>query len=484
LELVFTNTAYDALQVDIIAVGAGNDFTADLADLDALFDGNLSDWIKTEKFEGKVGTTLKFPTSGALQAPTLLIVGTGNGDASSLKTAAGHAGLAARRGGADSLALCFGTLTVELAQTVAESALAGNYCFDRYKNEEKRRSGCSTLTINGIEENAQAQANASIRASWQNVARDLVNLPPADLYPETLADEAKKLARFDHVEVEIWDFERCKAEGCVGIVAVGQGSARPGCLIHIKYNPPGATGHVAFVGKGVTFDSGGLSLKPSSAMQTMRCDMAGSATVLAATGAVAELGLNLRVDTFIGAVENMNSANAYKLGDILRYNNGVTVEIHNTDAEGRLVLADCLLQACQTEGVTHVIDAATLTGACVVALGGDFTGAFTDDDALYGDLAQCAELEGEGLWRLPLHKPYAKMLKSEWADIKNVGGRAAGATTAALFLQNFVEGVSWVHLDVAGAAFSDKASSFYESGATGQMVRTLTSWVAYRAENC
>ena len=219
-------------------------------------------------------------------------------------------------------------------------------------------------------------------------------------------------------------------------------------------------------------------------MQTMRCDMGGAATMLGAAGAIAELGTPIKVDTFIGAVENMAGANSYKLGDILKYNNGVTVEIHNTDAEGRLVMADCLIQASNLESVTHILDAATLTGACVVALGEDFTGIFTDNDALYGDLAQCAELEGEGLWRLPLHKPYNTKLKSEWAQIKNVGGRAAGSTTAALFLQHFVdESKTWAHLDVAGSAFNDRTHLFYSPGATGQMVRTIASWAKHRAEN-
>ena len=196
--------------------------------------------------------------------------------------------------------------------------------------------------------------------------------------------------------------------------------------------------------------------------------MGGAATMLGAAGAIAELGTPIKVDTFIGAV-NMAGANSYKLGDILKYNNGVTVEIHNTDAEGRLVMADCLIQASNLESVTHILDAATLTGACVVALGEDFTGIFTDNDALYGDLAQCAELEGEGLWRLPLHKPYNTKLKSEWAQIKNVGGRAAGSTTAALFLQHFVdESKTWAHLDVAGSAFNDRTHLFYSAGATNQ----------------
>jgi leucyl aminopeptidase len=482
VEIEFVNSPIEALNADVVAVGVSKDVDTDLAPLKALFGETISTWATENKFKGAVGSVIKFPTFGKMQSDVLLLVGTGDGSTSALQKAAGYAGREARKFGASTLSLSLDGLDRTNVQSIAELAFAGNYAFDRFKKESNRRSALTKLVITGS--SITDCPNASTRAKWQNVARDLVNLPPANLYPETLADAAKELEELDHVEVEVWDFDRCRQEGCVGIVAVGQGSSRPGCLIHIKYNPPGAQGHVALVGKGVTFDSGGLSLKPSGSMQTMRCDMAGAATVLGAAGAIAEIGTPIRVDTFIGAVENMAGANSYKLGDILKYNNGVTVEIHNTDAEGRLVLADCLIQASKLDGVTHILDAATLTGAVVVAIGDDFTGVFTDDDALYGDLAQCAELEGEGVWRLPLHKAYKKSLKSEWADIKNVGGRAAGATTAALFLQHFVdEGITWAHLDVAGAAFHDKASDIYAPGGTGQMVRTLTSWAKHRAEN-
>lgn len=484
MKLQFVTRPLEHVDTELIVVGIRKDQPEDLDAVDALFGGTLRTWAEDNRFKGALGSSLKFPCAGTLKAKTLLLVGTGDSSSDALAEAAGHAGRAARGMGVSSMTLSLGSLSVADAVKAAETTLAGNYTFDRFKAEKSRKNALSQLNISGADDASAHSSSVLIRAKWQNITRDLVNLPPADLYPETLADAARELGDLPHVTVEVWDFDKCRAEGCVGIVAVGQGSARPGCLIRVSYSPPNATGHVAFVGKGVTFDSGGLSLKPSGAMQTMRCDMGGAATVLGAAGAIAELGLPIKVDTFIGAVENMAAANSYKLGDILAYNNGVSVEIHNTDAEGRLVLADCLIQACQVDGVTHIIDAATLTGACVVAVGNDYTAMFTDDDALYGDLAQCAELESEGLWRLPLHQPYKKMLKSEWADIKNVGGRAAGATTAALFLQHFVtDDVTWAHLDVAGSAFNDKAHQFYAPGGTGQMVRTLTSWAKHRAEN-
>jgi leucyl aminopeptidase len=266
-----------------------------------------------------------------------------------------------------------------------------------------------------------------------------VNAPAADLYPESLAAKARELAALPGVTVEVWDFEKCRAEGLVGIVGVGQGSDRPGVLIHVSYRCQGTPkDHVALVGKGVTFDSGGLSLKPTDGMMSMRCDMGGSATMLAATAIAAELGLALNLDTYCPAVENMVSGNSYKLGDVLRYRNGVTVEINNTDAEGRLILADALVLASELPTVTTIVDAATLTGACVVALGDDFTGLFTESDALATELAAAAETNGEGLWRLPLYGGYKEHLKSDFAQLKNSGGRPAGAITAALFLQHFV----------------------------------------------
>ena len=363
--------------------------------------------------------------------------------------------------------------------TVLEAFQAGNYAYEPYIEETSRTPTVSKATVVGSDPGLGA---VSIRAKWQSWSRDLVNAPPAELYPESLAAKARELAALPHTTVEVWDYDRCQQEGLVGVCAVGQGSERKPCVIHVAYQPPTAHDHVAFVGKGVTFDAGGLSLKPSSGMQTMRCDMGGSAVVLGATGAAAELGLPIAIDTFVGAAENMVDGDSYKLGDILRYRNGVNVEIHNTDAEGRLVMADCLINASAVDGVSAIIDAATLTGACVVALGPEFTGLFTAHEPLAAELLAAADAEQEGLWRLPLHPAYKEMLKAEWGTIKNVGGRAAGATTAALFLQHFVaDGIPWAHLDVAGPAFLDKASPRYVAGATGEMVRSLTTWLATRS---
>jgi len=466
---------------DVLAVGAGTDYRTDLAALDALFGGQLLSWAEARDFKPKAGKTLVIPSMGRVAARDLILVGIGDGSEANLRKAAARAGREARSLNAASLALALEPSSTQVGASLAAGAAIGNYQYEKYKAEDERTAPLETITVLGLPDNAETQALATrteILVRNQFLTRDLVNGPPAEVYPATLAASAESLAHIDNLTVEVWDFERCRAEDCVGIVAVGQGSSEPGCLIHMSYRPPNAKAHVALVGKGVTFDAGGLSIKPTGGMLTMRCDMGGAGTVIGAMGAAAELGIPVAIDAYIGAVENMISGNSYKLGDILTYRNGVTVEIHNTDAEGRLVLADCLINACKVEGVTHIVDYATLTGACVVALGSDFTALFTHDEGLAKGLLDASDDIGEGLWRMPLHNGYADHLKSDYASIKNVGGREAGATTAALFLKNFVtDDVAWAHLDIAGSAFHNKASSTWAAGATGQMVRTTIQWL-------
>lgn len=458
-----------SLDVDVLAFGVGKD----LDGLDAL-DAGLAGFARAHQFTGAAGSHLAVPSPSGVAAGSVVLIGIGEGSTDERRRGAGVAGRQARATGASTLGLALGDASI--GREASEAAIAGNYAFDTFKPEKDRTAAVSEIVFVG---DAPAHADRiGIRAHWQNLARDLVNLPAADLYPETLADWAREhLGSIPGVTVEIWDLAKLQAESCVGIIAVGQGSSRHPRLIKASYRPANAVDHIALVGKGVTFDAGGLSLKGSPHMQTMRCDMGGSATVLTAFGAAASMGLPVAMDVWVGAAENMLGGGAFKLGDILSYKNGVTVEIHNTDAEGRLVLADCLIRACEVEGVTQLVDAATLTGAAVVAVGEDYTGLFTDDDALATALIDAGGQAGEGLWRLPLHAPYKRLLKAEWAQIKNVGGRSAGATTAALYLQHFVDGPRWAHLDIAGSAFHDGASPTYAAGATGEPVRTLTYWL-------
>lgn len=479
MQIQFSAAPLDQIEADLLVVGVPEAGSAAVQGLEKHLSG-LTALLAERGFKGKRGDAVDFATFGAIPARRIAFVGTGDGSDDSLAAAAGKAGLLAREAKAAAVALDLGPLDAVAATRVLSFVAVGNYVDDRYFPEDRIRPAITSLTVASNAENDALRAaavKAGKLARWQNFTRDLVNAPAADIYPATLAEKAQELAELPNVEVEVWDFERCRAEGLVGIIAVGQGSSQPGCLIHIRYRPENPVDHIALVGKGVTFDAGGLSLKPTSGMQTMRCDMGGGGTVLGAAGAIAALELPIAVDTFVPAVENMCAANSFKLGDILRYNNGVTVEIHNTDAEGRLILADALILASKVPGVSRVVDLATLTGSMIIACGTDYTGLFSWDDALCDELTSAADASSELMWRMPLHRPYNRLLKGTWGQIKNVGGREAGSITAALFLSHFVgPDVRWAHMDIAGTAFADSPVDPYIAGGTGQVVRTLTAW--------
>lgn len=307
-----------------------------------------------------------------------------------------------------------------------------------------------------------------------NLTRRLVNEPPQDMYPETFANRAADVAYECGMHGEIWDRERLEAERCGALLAVARGSSRSPRMIILRHDGASRDAPtLALVGKGVTFDSGGLSLKPSDGMLTMKCDMAGAATVIGAMQAIARLGLPVNVIALCGLVENMVNGRSYKLGDVLTARNGKTIEVHNTDAEGRLVLADVLSVAVD-RGAASIVDLATLTGACVVALGNDVAGLMTNDEAWGNRVRAAADACGELAWPLPMFEHYNDQIKSEVADIKNVGeGRWGGAITAAKFLEEFVGTTPWTHIDIAGPAFRDKAKPYCDAGGSGQFVRTL-----------
>ena len=464
-----------AEEADLLIVGVPADHDSNLSDQLGAFGGELLAAAGAD-FTGKKGQKAVFPSFGRVAAARVGLVGLGEGDCAALREAAGHAAAMARSKGNTSLALAFGALDGDQWDAVLEGLHEGSYVFDRYKAEDSRKPSLATVTILGEGDTATAPLGAAV-AAGRALARDLVNEPAEAIYPETLAEAALALA-CDHITVEVWDLAKIRAAGMGGIEAVGKGSNRGPRFIHLTYKPSGkARRKLGLVGKGVTYDAGGLNLKPGAGLQTMRCDMAGSAAVVGVFRALADLQPDVEVHGIIGAVENMLGGSAYKLGDVLKISNGKTVEVHNTDAEGRLVLADCLTYASKL-GLDAMVDIATLTGACIVALGEHYTGLFTSDDDLAGELSASAEQSGEGLWRLPLETRYHDKLRSEWADMKNVGGRSAGSITAALFLSNFVENTRWAHLDIAGPAFSDKATGHFASGGLGAMVPTLTRWIA------
>ncbi|MCB9664307.1 MAG: leucyl aminopeptidase [Alphaproteobacteria bacterium] len=479
MDVRFSSASPAEAAVDLLVIGAQGDLATALAPLGD-YGKRLAAHLADRSFDTSNGGAVVVPSLGGVAAAQVAVLGLGDGSRAALAKAAGKAGQLARDQKATTVALSLGALDAAGVRDVLEYVRVGNYFYERYLPEKQRRPGIATLTVLGADEAAGSVQEAAVRARYQAWARDLVNAPADVIYPESLAKEASDtLGGLKHVDLEVWDLARCIQEGLAGIEAVGRGSARPGVLIHGTYRPPNATEHIALVGKGVTFDSGGLSLKPSDAMMTMRCDMGGAATALAAFGAIAELGLPIAVDVFVPSVENMNSGSSYKLGDVITYRNGVTVEVHNTDAEGRLILADALCLASEVKGISRIVDMATLTGAILVSLGPDYTGLFTTDDGLAGELGAAFEASSEKAWRMPLDPAYNRLLKGTWGQIKNVGGRNAGSITAGLFLKHFVsDSKRWAHLDIAGTAFADHAVEPYTKGGTGQVVRTLVTWAA------
>lgn len=327
-------------------------------------------------------------------------------------------------------------------------------------------SSSKKTALREVLQRAQAEGEAL------TLARRLVNTPPCDLYPETFAAQIADIARQSDIECEIWDDRRLAAENMGAILGVAQGSTRPARFAILRYQGGGKK-TLAYVGKGVTFDSGGLSLKTNEGMLDMKCDMAGAATVLAATQAVAQLKLPINLLTVMPLVENMPSGYAVKLGDVLKARNGKTIEILNTDAEGRVILADALSYVAEQKA-SHIVDLATLTGACMIALGTEIAGLMSNNNEWAGDVQSAIARAGERAWRLPMDDDFDEALKSKVADCKNAPpNRYGGAITGGKFLQQFVNEIPWVHLDIAGPAWAEKDSTAKDAGGTGAYVRGL-----------
>lgn len=367
---------------------------------------------------------------------------------------------------------------------ICEGLLLGAYEFTAYKESKYPAKQLSAELL--VHPSNLRAARATVRrqeiaCTAANHARDIINLPGSELPPEELAAYAKKLAAKYGLKFNLLKAADLKREGYVGVLAVGAGSAKPPVLFSTEYQ--GARHKkvdVALVGKGITFDTGGISLKSWDKMWEMKMDMSGASAVIHTMEAIAQLKLKLNVVAVVPSAENRPDAHAYLPGDVLKFKNDVSVEVHSTDAEGRLVLADGLIHAQEKFSPETVIDVATLTGACVRALGPDFTGIMANDARLAQSIIRSGARSGEKLWELPLPVEYDEMLISPIATVKNIGGPLAGAQTAGLFLQHFVaEGVKWAHLDIAGTAYYDKERrQFLQPGATGVMVRTLSDWLA------
>ncbi len=430
-----------------------------------------------------VGASAKPGTCAVLPgAPGLILTGLGGVDVTpeQVRRAAGNAVRAAIGIAGDrtlKIALSLEAVEPEVVRGVAEGALLGAYAYAKHTAKDTT-APLGSLVVVTKSKDAKAQlAEASAVASAVCQARDWVNMPPNRLYPETFADAARALARDKRLDVEVWDEKALLRGGYGGLLGVGGGSQHPPRLVRLSYAPRGATTHVALVGKGITFDTGGLNLKPSDGMITMKCDMAGAAAVIAAIGAIAELKLPVKVTAWAALAENMPSGSAYRPSDVLSIYGGTTVENMNSDAEGRLVMADALVRACE-DSPELVVDVATLTGAAVVALGERVAAVMVSDDETADDVLDAAEASGEAFWHLPIPEEMRAGLASEVADLASTGkSRWGGALAAAAFLREFVgEGVRWAHLDIAGPAWnSGSAYDYVPKGGTGSAVRTLVA---------
>jgi len=462
---------------------------------DEALGGELLRLANDVRFTGKRGKTLTVPTLGRLPARRLILTGVGSLaklDSESIRRAWGVAATTARDAGVEQVVSALppagGDLDLPGAITAAVTgARLATYHFTNYfgaarKDEPEPRS-IKTLTFVGDSLGSAVASDAIARggaiASAVELTRDLVNEPAFVLTPESFAERAQEVAKENGLEITVLGVEEMESLGMGAIPAVGRGSANKPCLIHLVYRPDGATEttrQVGLIGKCITFDSGGYSIKPYEGMLDMKGDMAGGAAVLGTMSALRSLGCPYVVHGVIAAAENMISGEAFRPGDILTAMNGVTIEVLSTDAEGRLVLADALVYAAR-QGAQELIDLATLTGAKVIALGEERVALFSSDDQLADRLLAAASKAGELMWRMPLAEELEEKIKGDIGDIKNTGGRPGGAITAALFLQHFREGLPWAHLDIAGANLTKKSGPYTPKGATGVGVRTLLEYL-------
>jgi leucyl aminopeptidase len=447
----------------------------------------LADLIEPGDWSGKAKQTLLVYPRGAIPARRALLIGLGKRSSPDLDQVREVAAIAAQRARelkvdrfAFALPVVFDQSPETVAAAIAEGGLLGSYRFLEYKSdlkpEDRREVNELTLLAPGdaAEEVARGVARGGAVGRGVNLARDLANLPPNDLTPARLAERARELAVAFDLPVTVLGPVEMREQGFGGILAVGQGSVNEPRFIVIDYGAQYVNAPtICLVGKGMTFDSGGISIKPAENMDTMKMDMSGAAAVLGALHAIVELQLPLHVVALIGAAENMPGGSAYRPGDILKTLSGKTIEVLNTDAEGRIVLADALTYA-QRYHPSAIIDLATLTGAIGVALGPHAIGLFANDDTLAQRLLRAGEAAGERAWQLPLWQAYREMVKSEIADVRNAAGRQGGAITAAAFLNAFVGDYPWAHLDIASTAWTDsKPKAYQPKGATGVGVRLL-----------
>jgi leucyl aminopeptidase len=481
--------------VEALAVAVYKDETAasdGLQELDKLTGGLLASVIKNEEFKGETGETvyLRFPANGKNGAERLLLVGAG--ERSEFKTAdvavvSGTATRYLRKLNVKSFALlprADGDAS-EVAACAVQGVIASQFELDKYKSEGKNDKSIEKFVLcieNGDEGDLKdGLKRGEIIGDSLNFTRDLANEPPNILHPTEMAERARKMAKEAGLKFEVLDEAEMEKLGMGSLLSVSHGSEQPAKLIVLRYEPKKSSGKkgelLALVGKGITFDTGGISIKPSEGMDAMKYDMSGAATVIGTMRAIGLMKPSVPVLGIVAAAENMPDGKASRPSDVVTASNGKTIEILNTDAEGRLVLADAVAYA-EKQGATTIVDMATLTGAVIIALGDLNTGIMGNDQELVDEIIECGKQAGEDFWQLPVSKEYSKGIKSDIADIKNIGpSRKAGTIMGAVFIQEFVENAKWAHLDIAGTAWSDAAKPHQSKGPTAVALRTLLKLV-------
>jgi len=476
MKVTSTSNLPQTVNADALIVGIWSDgsLTSAARQVDEVGNGIISGLLSRRETTGRLYELTALHGVAGIATPLVLVVGLGEAAKFDEGTAYRAAAAAARQlsGKARNIVVSYlGDAGPKHAAAGIAGMLSGSVGPDLYKRE-KKRFPFEQIVWHGSD--AAAVERGIVLGEAVNLARRLVNEPADAMYPESFVAEASAIAKAAGLKFEAWDLAKLTAERCHSLCSVAKGSDREPRLFIVEYmgGKPGDA-PIALIGKGVTFDSGGLSLKTNDGMLTMKCDMTGAATMIAVVQAAARLKLPVNLIGYAGLVENMTGGSAMKLGDVLTARSGKTIEVLNTDAEGRLVLAD-VINVALDRSPAKIIDLATLTGACVVALGNDTVGAFANDQAWCDAVLAAARTTGEPIWQMPMFPEYSDQIKSEIADIKNTGdGRWGGAITAAKFLEEFVGGTPWVHLDIAGPAFYEKPRPWSDVGGSGCMVRML-----------
>ncbi len=478
-----TSSSPEQVEADAIALiffEERDELLRSVTALDADASGLIGELYEKKEFSGKALETAWIHRPAGFLAQRLLLVGGGKSaefSSAKMRQAAGTALRLCKKKGVRHMAIApAGNLEPgDQIQLLAEGAILADYETDVYKTEERGDSKIEQLTILGGREHKARLERGRIIAEAQNFTRELVNEPGNLLTPSVLAARAIQLSYDTDLEVEVLCKSHLEEMKMGALLGVAQGSVEPPVMIVVRYRPtrsPRSDEHLGFIGKAVTFDTGGISIKPSEGMEKMKYDMAGGAAMLGAMKALAELKPTIPVTAIIPSVENMPGAAAQRPGDIVTSMSGKTIEVLNTDAEGRLILADALTYA-QQQGCTHLVDAATLTGSIVVALGHERVGVFSNDASWQERFLAASETAGEKMWPMPLDEEYKEQLKSPIADLPNIGTRWGGSITAAMFLKQFADPAAWIHLDIAGMAWIEKEKPYLPEGPSGIPVRTL-----------